>query len=85
MAQKIAEKNTASEVRRRRFIRIAELRVNRILDNLDTLGSCSNRRNYEYSAEDVKRIFNVIDKKLKETRLLFQDTSSNKKRFKLEV
>jgi len=85
MVQDIAEKNNPSEVRRRRFIRIVERRVDRILDDVDTLGKCSNRRNYEYSDQDVKKIFSVIDKKIKETKLLFQNTSGNKKGFKLEV
>ena len=69
---------------RERFVRIAEGRVNRILDALDSLGNCSNKRNYDYSDTDVKKIFSAIESKVEETRLMFQGTSENKKRFTLE-
>jgi hypothetical protein len=71
------------KVNRDRFVRIAENRVNRILNALDSLGNCSNRRNYDYSDTDVKKIFSEIEKKLKETRSMFQATAENKKRFTL--
>ena len=69
---------------RERFIKIAERRVNMILDNLDSLGRCSNRKNYEYSEQDIRKIFGEIEKKIKETKALFTGKSKNKRRFKLE-
>ena len=71
------------ETRRTRFVRIAEGRVNRILEGLESLGKCSNRSNYDYSEEDVKKIFNEIEKKVKDIRNIFQGVSKNKQRFKL--
>ena len=62
-----------------RFVRMADRRVNRILDALEKLGDCSDQRNYDYSNTDIKNIFEKIEKKLKETRLKFQGTSKNKK------
>ena len=62
-----------------RFVRMADRRVNRILDALEKLGDCSDQRNYDYSNTDIKNIFEKIEKKLKETRLEFQGTSKNKK------
>ena len=59
--------------------------MNRILEGLDSLGKCSNKSNYEYSEEDVKKIFAEIDKKVKDIKTLFQGTSKNKKRFTLEI
>ena len=72
-----------STIKRDRFVRIAERRVNKIIDNFDLLGKCSNRRNYEYSEEEVRRIFREIERKVKETRLQFQDGARNKGKFKL--
>ena len=69
---------------RDRFVRIAGNRVNRRLDALDSLGNCSNRRNYDYSDADVKKIFSEIEKKVKETRSMFQATAEDKKRFTLQ-
>ncbi len=72
------------KVNRERFIRIAENRVNRILEALDSLGNCSNRRNYDYSDTDVKKVFGAIENKLKETRSMFSATAEEKKRFTLQ-
>ena len=72
-----------SSVKRQRFIRIVEGRVNKILDNLDNLAKCSNQRNYEYSDAEVKKIFREIDRKVKEVKFLFQGKSNSKQRFRL--
>ncbi len=72
-----------SSIKRQRFIRIAESRVNRILSNLDSLAKCSNKRNYEYSEEEARKIFREIDRKVKETKLQFQGGARIKGRFKL--
>ena len=76
-------KKSRREVKRDRFVRIIERRVNQILDNLDNLGKCSNRRNYIYYPDDVTKLFREIDRKVKETKRLFHGTSNNKKRFQL--
>ena len=68
--------------KRERFVRIVEKRVNVLLTNLDSLGKCSNRRNYEYSNEDVKKVFSAIEKKVRDTRLLFSGVEKNKNEFR---
>ena len=78
------KKSSDKNVRRDRFIRIAEYRVNKILDCLDNLGKCSNKRNYAYSGDEVRSIFKEIENKVKETKILFQNHSKNKRRFVLE-
>ncbi|HUX59538.1 MAG TPA: hypothetical protein VMV77_21375 [Bacteroidales bacterium] len=69
--------------KRDRFIRIVEKRVNNILQNLDSLANCANKRNYEYSEKDVKIIFNEIDRKVKEIKGKFENTSSRRSNFRL--
>ena len=71
MSKNIETFSKNKENNRDRFVRIVERRVNLILNNLDSLGKCSNKRNYEYSEDDVKKIFNEIDKKCKEVRTMF--------------
>ena len=83
MVENIRQGTTNNNIKRERFIRIVESRVNKILYNLDNLGKCSNKRNYEYSEEDVRRIFREIERKVKETRLHFQDGARSKGRFRL--
>jgi hypothetical protein len=60
------------ETPRERFKRLATLRVNAVLQKLEILGNCSNRNYYEYTEDDVNVIFNAIDKKVKEIKLLFR-------------
>ena len=72
------------DIKRRRFIRVVEYRVNKIVQELDRLGRCSNRRNYDYSDRDVKKVFNEIENKVKATKTLFLETSPNKRKFRLE-
>jgi hypothetical protein len=72
-----------NNVKRDRFVRIVESRVNKIITSLDNLGKCSNKRNYEYSENDVKKIFREIERKVKEARLQFQGGARTKGKFKL--
>ena len=66
------------ENNRDRFVRIVERRVNVILNDFESLGKCSNKRNYEYTEDDVKRIFSEIDKKSKEVKAMFNGKTKNK-------
>lgn len=48
-----------------KFKRIASARTQKIIDMIELLGNCSNKYVYEYSEEDVKKIFDAIDTELK--------------------
>jgi len=72
---KIYEQYRKEITNRDRFVRMAERRVNRIMDALEKLGDCSNLRNYDYTNTDIKKIFEKIEIKLKETKSKFQGTS----------
>ncbi len=77
---KIYEQYRKEITNRERFVRMAERRVNRIMDALEKLGDCSNQKNLDYSNPDIKKIFEKIQKKVKETRLKFQGSSEKKRR-----
>lgn len=66
------------ESRKERFIRIAENRTNKIIDMIRSLSNCSNKINYDYSEEDVKKIFVAIDKELKTAKLKFTENDERK-------
>jgi hypothetical protein len=66
-----------------RFERIAERRVIKVLDDLDSLGKCADRKNYDYSEEEVKKIFGALEKKTREIKALFQFTSGRSQKFTL--
>lgn len=71
------------ETKRERFIRLAEARTNKIIDMMRLLGNCSNVANYEYTDEDVKKIFAALERELKTTKARFADSGSNEDRFTL--
>ena len=48
---------------RHAFVRLAEARTNKILKGLELLGNLSNKSNYSYEDEDVKKIFKAIGEK----------------------
>lgn len=71
------------ENRRERFVRVAENRTNKIIDMINLLGNCANKSNYEYTEEDIKTIFDAIEKEVKNTKSKFMQTRNKSKKFKL--
>jgi len=71
------------ENRRERFVRIAENRTNKIIDMINLLGNCANKSNYEYTEEDIKTIFDAIEKEVKNTKSKFVHTKTKSQKFKL--
>jgi hypothetical protein len=69
------------EGRHERFKRIAAKRTNEILEKIRILGNCSNKSSYEYTEEEINKIFSEIDKQLKLTKAKF--LAGKRERFKL--
>ena len=73
------------ETKREKFVRLAEARTNKIIDMLQLLGHCSNSSAYDYSQEDVDKIFSAIESEVKEARKKFNKIESKKStRFTLD-
>ena len=73
------------ENKHQRFKRLAELRTNNIIKSIRILANCSNRSAYEYTKEEIDKIFNAIISELKEAKLKFKfkNKGLNEKLFKL--
>jgi hypothetical protein len=69
------------ETRNERFRRIATKRTNEILEKIRILGNCSNRSSYEYTEEEVNKIFSEIERQLKLAKTKF--LAEKRERFKL--
>ena len=69
------------EEKKERFKRLATQRTNTVLQKLKVLGNCSNRSAYDYSEEDIGKIFSEIDRRVRETKSKFHFPKS--KEFKL--
>lgn len=57
---------------RERFVRLAEARTGKLLRSLELLGNLSNKSNYSYTEEDVRKVFQALRKKLKDIELRFE-------------
>jgi len=57
--------------KRERFLSVAEARTNTVLEKIRILGNCSNKSLYEYTKEEIDRIFKAIQEKLNETKARF--------------
>ena len=77
MQQKLQILYAMSEnLRRKRFTKVASKRVQKIIDYLNLLQNCSNRRNYEYDEEDVNHMFEEITKALKDAKSVYSNELS---------
>ena len=70
------------EEKRDRFRRLASQRTNNVLKAIQVLGNCSNKSTYNYTSDEINKIFSEIDRKLKETKTQFK-ISSKDTEFKL--
>ncbi len=61
------------DVKKERFIKIAEKRTNTILSTLKLLGNCANKHNYDYTNEQIKQIFSAIENELRNTKVKFNN------------
>ena len=57
--------------KRNRFKKVASKRVDNILKTLDLLSNCSNTYNYEYTSEDVDKIFKALGSRLNNVKSQF--------------
>ena len=66
------------ETKRDRFVRLAEARTNKIIDMIQLLGNCSNPSIYDYTQQDVDKIFNAIENEIREARKKYNRIESRK-------
>ena len=71
--------------KRKKFVELAEARVNRTLKDIRLIGNLANKSSYSYSEEDTKKIFRILQKELDGARARFGgDDNSKEEGFRLE-
>ncbi len=70
-----------NETRHEKFKRLATLRTNAVLEKLRLLGNLSSKTNYEYTEEEINKIFSAIESHLRIIKALF--SGKKKKEFML--
>lgn len=64
--------------KRNKFISLAENRVTRAIKDIRLVGNLSNRNNYEYSEEDVDKIFSALEAEVRALKKRFQNTAGKR-------
>ena len=76
----MADKN---ETPNDKFKRVASARTQKIIDMIELLGNCSNQYVYEYSQDEVEKIFSAIETELEIAKDKYKGKGKTKERFTL--
>ena len=69
---------------RDKFVELAEKRVTKALKDIHLIGNLSNKKNYQYSDDDARKIINALENAVKTMKKRFEEHSSEDKiEFKL--
>lgn len=71
-----------NDERKINFKRLASKRTNEILKKIKILGNCANRSHYDYTEEEIAKIFAEIERRLREAKAKFSFPNKDKE-FKL--
>lgn len=63
--------------KRQKFIELAEKRVSRLIKDVRLVGNLSNRSNYVFRDDDVKKIFAAIENEIRTARKRFESAGSS--------
>ncbi len=70
------------ESKAERFLRLGTKRVSSVLKAFRILGNCSSRNNYEYSLEQIDKMFEVLQVALNNTEVKFTPSKKEQESFK---
>ena len=59
-----------------KFVELANKRVNRAINYLKSIGKLSNKNNYIYTDDQVKKIINVLQKEIDSIKQNFQNAGN---------
>ena len=72
-----------SEIKREKFKKLASARTQKLRDMIKLLGNLSNTYAYEYTQEEVNKIFNTLEKDLKDAKAKFKTDKRSDEKFSL--
>lgn len=72
------------ETKRDKFIRIAEARTNKAAEMIKLLGNCANKSTYDYTEDDIKRVFSYLEREMRNARNRFSGMDSDENKFKFK-
>ena len=68
------------ETRSNRFRRLATARGDRLIREISLLGNLANRKNYDYTPDEIEQLFRPIERELQEVRALFDPATPSSRK-----
>jgi len=68
-----------STAKKDRFKNVAGRRVQKVLDDLESLSKCANKSTYDYTDEEVRKMFRAINDKMSLLKAAFNSSSKSGK------
>lgn len=68
-----------STAKKDRFKNVAGRRVQKVLDDLDSLSKCANKSTYDYTEEEVRKMLKAINEKVVLLKAAFSANSASGK------
>lgn len=68
-----------STAKKDRFKNVAGRRVQKVLDDLESLSKCANKSTYDYTDEEVRKMLKAINEKVSLLRSAFNSNSKSGK------
>lgn len=78
------ERGCMGETRSDRFRRLAQARGDRLIREISLLGNLANRKNYDYTPEEVEQLFEPIERELREVQALFDPDAPSTRKVKFK-
>lgn len=72
-----------TETKNERFRRLAESRGNRLIREIQILSNLSNKKNYAYTPEQVRQLFDPIEDELAKAKAMFDENLPSEGKVKL--
>ena len=69
------------DTKQEKFKRLAEKRVNELLDKFRLVGNLADKRNYSYSEDQARQIVRAVEEEIKTLRSKFLNAENNEKNF----
>ena len=75
------EEEVTEETKNEKFKRLSAQRIQKAAKYISALGNLANKSSYDYTEEDVEKIFNYLQKQLDDTRAKFDKTNEKEEEF----
>jgi hypothetical protein len=68
-----------------RFLRLAESRMNELIDKFRLVGNLADKRNYSYSDDQAKQILKALEEELRNLKAKFSSIEQKEKSFSFKL